>query len=87
MTEQTNTPVQIKNFDAAWHDAFMRRCAQGIIQLNKSNQKTVNTHVSQIREKLAQAKPKKTSMFPVSHLRKLAEKRRLLAASKMIEVA
>lgn len=83
MTEQDQTPVKIKNFDAVWHDAFIRECAHEVMVANASSQETIKVHLSDVRQKLAQVNPKKSGMFSTSYLRKLAEKRRLLAANKM----
>jgi len=84
MTEQIQeTPYTFKTAKTFQADALIRKAAAKIIQANKSNLETVNTHVLEIRQKLNAAKPKKKSYFSVSHLRDFASKRRLLATQQM----
>lgn len=83
MTEHNSNKYIFKTAETLHADALIQRAAQKIIQDNISNQETVNGHLSNIRQKLAQNNPKKSGMFSTSYLRKLAEKRRLLAANKM----
>ena len=83
MTEQNQTPYTFKTAETLQADALIRKAAAKIIQDNIASQETVSAHLSEVRKKLAQAKPPKKSIFSTSYLREFASKRRAQAAQKL----